>query len=352
MLKAENNADGRQKYGRDRDQERMKRSGRIRRMPALLAAALLAGSWPAAGPSLSWAMEAPGGGDPGWEYREDHHWYFVEADGSCHTGWLFYDGEWYWFDAEGRMAEGGYAHADGVRYYFFANGHMAWNQYVDLSYFDGDGQPDPDHDVRVIGTESPTSEDRDLLTDALYEVPRSWFERFVKDGWQFMFYKKKSYFEAPSTDLGIYYVYHSVDTHYQKVKFTRVESALQGFGEYVGAVSGCYEEDSPWMEGLWADHHSVQTILELPGYYADDAQFYFGRLFAAYVSGEKKEELLQAAPNACEILEEILWSQADLKTQEAKRAEREAARVQRQELEREKAEAEGYGPGYQDSLEE
>ena len=94
---------------------------------------------------------------------------------------------------------------------------------------------------------------------------------------------------------------------------------------------------------------TIKEIAQLAGVSSAAVSRY---LNGGYVSGEKKEELLQAAPNACEILEEILWSQADLKTQEAKRAEREAARVQRQEKEREKAEAEGYGPGYQDSLEE
>lgn len=65
--------------------------------------------------------------------------------------------------------------------------------------------------------------DKDLITDYLYEVPRGWQKQFVEDGWEFLFYKKKQYFSAPSTSFGIYYVRYSTDRRYKKVKFaTRI----------------------------------------------------------------------------------------------------------------------------------
>ena len=92
----------------------------------------------------------------------------------------------------------------GERYFFFSNGHMARNQH-ELKFLGRNGQEEKNHEIRVIGTERPDAEDKDLITDYLYEVPRGWLSQFVEDGWQFLFYKKKSYFEAPSTSSGIYY---------------------------------------------------------------------------------------------------------------------------------------------------
>lgn len=254
------------------------------------------------------AMDAPGSGDPRWEYREDHHWYYQREDGSVQRGWLFFEDEWYWFDAEGRMAESGFHEIDGQRYYFFSNGHMAWNQYLDLSYLDENGQPDENHDIRIAGSGTPDGEAKDLLTDYLYQIPRSWLARFAEEEWQFLFYPGKKFFEAPDTKKGIYYVYHSTDTHYKKVKFTRPEAVLQAFGEYVGFASGCYEKESAWMEELWKESKQLQPLLQLPDAYSGDAQIYFGSLFAAYVDEETRDEVLKRSPEAGRILDEILIS--------------------------------------------
>ncbi len=135
------------------------------------------------------AMDAPGSGGSNWYYSDkNHHWYYYDEDRSVHTGWLFYEGEWYWFDSDGWMEASGYANIDGTRYYFFSNGQMAYNQYVGLKYMNHDGQEQEENNIRVIGRENPTSVDRDMITDALYEVPRGWYAEFEKDGWQMMFY--------------------------------------------------------------------------------------------------------------------------------------------------------------------
>lgn len=292
------------------------------------------------------AMEAPGGGDEDWIYsEEDHGWYYREESGRLHTGWLKDEGEWYWFDGEGRMADGGEQYAGSGRYYFFPNGQMAWNQYVGMKYYDEEGQVQDDRSVRTVGSGSPSSEDKDLFSDAMYYVPRSWIAQFVKDDWQFMFYTKKKYFEAPETSAGIYYVYHDVDTRYKKIKLTRGEDALQAFGEYVGYASGCYRKDSQWMKTLWAEYPSVNAVLNIPDYYASNGRFYFGKLFGAYLNEETRDSIQRMSPKACEVMEEILHWKDDEET----RARYERARQQEQQAEAARQEQiyikEGYGPG-------
>lgn len=253
------------------------------------------------------AMDAPGSGGNNWYYSDkNHHWYYYNEDRSVHTGWLLYEGEWYWFDSDGWMEASGYANIDGVRYYFFSNGQMAHNQYVGLKYMNKDGQEQEANDIRVIGREKPTSEDRDMIADALYEVPRGWFAEFEKDGWQMMFYKQKHYFAAPDTEMGIYYVYHSVDTRYKKVKFTDTDSLLQAFGTYVGYAAGCYEEGNQLMQALWADQIALNNILNIPDYYSGDAEYYFGKLFSAFLDPVDRESMERVSPRACEIMGDIL----------------------------------------------
>ncbi len=278
----------------------------------------------------AYAMEAPGDGDLGWYYdQEFHHWYYCHEDQTIQTGWMKYHGEWYWFDGDGWMADRGNVTIDGVPYYFFLNGHMAWNQYVGMMFYGEDGRRWEKKDVRVIGRKMPDTEDRDLFSDYMYQVPRSWLARFIREDWEFMFYKQKDYFAAPSTDQGVYYVYHDVDTHYKKVKFTDVNAVLQAFGEYVGYAAGCYRKNNPRMQILWQEQPAVRSLLELPDYYADDAAFYFGKLFATYLGGEDRQELMQASPRACEVLEEILYQEEEKeegeRLRDKARQEREAA---------------------------
>ncbi len=290
-------------------------------------------------------MDAPGNGDPRWVYsQKDYHWYFYEEE-EPYTGWLKFEGEWYWFDEEGRMANGGFLDVGGVRYYFFVNGHMAHEQFVSMKYYDENGQDDPDHDVRKFGKTAITGEQRDLFSDYLYEIPRSWIARFMEEGWQMMFYTSRKYFSAPDTNQGIYYVYHSVDTHYKKLKFTDVEAVQQAFGEYVGYSAGLYKNGNVLMEQLWKDEPALAGLLEIPDYYASDAKFYFGRLFAAYLDEGKKEEIWQMSPESGEILEDILWINEDEETRNL-RKQRLTAQLEQQRQRRELGIGEyAYGPG-------
>lgn len=294
----------------------------------------------------SYGMEGPGDQDVRWVYsQKDYHWYFYETEETPHTGWLQHHGEWYWFDDAGRMAEGGFRDAGGGRYYFFINGHMAWNQFVGMKYYGQDGQNDPAHDVRLFGRETVTSEQKDLFSDYLYQVPRSWIARFMEEEWQMMFYTSKKYFSAPDTDRGIYYVNHNVDTHYRKLKFTHVDAVLQGFGEYVWYSAGLSRKNHVLMEQLWKEEPGLAGILEIPDYYASDSKFYFGKLFAAWLDGEKREKIWMAAPETGRILDEILHMHDEPELREWHRqrleAEMEAVRLRREQRTAE----EGYGPG-------
>lgn len=288
------------------------------------------------------AMDAPGSGGSNWFYSDkNHHWCYYDENQAVHTGWLFYEGEWYWFDSDGWMKAGGYANIDGLRYYFFSNGQMAHNQYVGLNYLNQDGQEQADQDIRVVGREKPTTEDRDMITDALYEVPRGWFAEFEKAGWQMMFYKQKKYFAAPDTDMGIYYVYHSVDTRYKKVKFTDTDSLLQAFGTYVGYAAGCYEEGNPMMQTLWTEQIALNNILNIPDYYSGDAEFYFGKLFAAYLDPVDRAAMEQISPQACEVMGDILHMKDAYPEVYQRQKEREAQMRQERVLK----EVEMGGPG-------
>ena len=291
-----------------------------------------------------YGMEAPGDGEQGWYYgQEKHRWCYYDDSRKPHTGWLNYNGEWYWFNQEGWVADGGATTIEGIHYYFFINGHLAWNQYVGMKFYNKDGQHQPEHDVRVVGKQNPDNEDKDLFSDYMYQVPRSWITRFAEDGWQMMFYKQKKYFQAPLTNQGIYYVYHNVDTYYKKVKFTDVDSVLQAFGEYVGYAAGCYEKDNAWMEALWEEQPALAPVLNLPDRYLDDGKFYFGKLFALYVDGGGREEVLRVSPRACEVMEEILHLHDDEETKERlKKKAREMQEAARQAAEKA---GEGGGPG-------
>lgn len=276
------------------------------------------------------AMDAPGSGGENWYYNQkNHHWYYYDNGQTIHTGWLYYEDNWYWFDDSGQMAASGYYYIDGSSYYFFTNGNMARNQYVGLQYFNADGLRQKEQDIRVIGSANPTAEDRDLITDALLEVPRGWFSQFEKDGWQFMFYKKKEYFEAPDTSQGIFYVYHSVDLNYKKVKFTDADSILQAFGEYVGYAAGLYEEDSEWMEQLWGEAVTLNAVLDIPDYYSGNTRFYFGRLFSHYLDYQGRQELFELAPDICELMGDILHLKDE--HPEYYQQEKEEARKKREE---------------------
>jgi len=275
-------------------------------------------------------MDAPGSGGENWYYNQrNHHWYYYDDEQKVHTGWLYYEDNWYWFDDSGQMAAGRYYHIDGISYYFFTNGNMARNQYVGLQYFNADGLRQEGQDFRVVGSTNPTAEDRDLITDALLEVPRGWFSQFEKDGWQFMFYKKKAYFEAPDTNQGVYYVYHSVDLNYKKVKITEADSILQAFGEYVGYAAGLYKEDSEWMDLLWGEAVTLNSMLNIPSYYSNSAQYYFGRLFAHYLDYQGRQELLELAPDVYEIMGDILHLKDEYP--EYYQKEKEESRKKRQE---------------------
>ena len=232
--------------------------------------------------------------------------YYYDKDGELHYGWLRYVGHWYYFTVLGNMVDDGYRSIDGEQYFFYNTGQLAAGTYVGLHYMDENGVHVDEHDIRLIGKGDVTMYDRDMITDALYYVPQKWVTRFVKEGWELMYYTKKKYLEAPDTDLGIYYVYHKLDPTYKKLKFTKPDDLVRGFGEYIGYTLGLYKEGNEDMAIMWGDEMTVADMEEIPNYYEDDPAFYFGILCKLYWDSETTKELQEAAPDTYAVLKDLL----------------------------------------------
>lgn len=232
--------------------------------------------------------------------------YFYDRDGELHYGWLRHQGCWYYFTSLGNAVEGGYRSIDNVNYFFYNTGQLAAGTYIGLHYMDENGLHDEEHDVRLIGKGEVTMYDRDMISDSLYFVPPKWVLKFVKDGWQLMFYTSRSYLEAPDTDLGVYYMEYDVDTTYKKLKFTDPEELVRGFGEYIGYALGLYEENNVQMDIMWKDAVTIGQMAEIPDYYDSDPGFYFGMLCQLFWDPETTAELEEAAPDTYAVLKELI----------------------------------------------
>ena len=232
--------------------------------------------------------------------------YFYDREGQLYEGWLYWRGSWYYFNHFGVMSDGGYEYINGQQYFFYNTGEMAANTYVGDQFIDEDGHSHEEYNVRLIGEDSLSMEQKDMITDAAYYVPGKWMKRFVEDGWQVMFYTKKKYFEAPDTDMGIYYTKHKLDSTYKKLKVIDPEELVEGFGEYIGYASGLYEEGNEKMEILWRDQITVEAMAEIPDYYSSDPEFYFGTMCRLYWDAETKADLEREAPESFQVLKELL----------------------------------------------
>lgn len=246
----------------------------------------------------------------GWAYdKVREKWYYYNEDGNVQKDWLYDLGSWYWFTPRGEMADSGYRTIGNAKYYFFDNGQMAANQYVGTSFLDESGQHDKRYDIVLEGKKKDiTGEEKDYITDALKNVPRGWVKYFLDHGWKIMYYTDKSYFSAPDTSEGVYYVYHKLDTSYRKLKFTDPESLTKAFGEYIGYASGCYEEDSTVAADLIQQQPFLMDYLDIPDYFDGDTPFYFGSLCKAFLEWDSKNGILEASPIAYEIMNQIVHS--------------------------------------------
>ena len=232
--------------------------------------------------------------------------YFYDRDGQLHYGWLRHQGNWYYFTTLGNLVEGGYRNIDNTNYFFYNTGELAAGTYLGLHYLDENGLHDEEHDVRLIGHGEVTIYDRDMISDSLYYVPSRWVQKFVKDGWELMFYTSRTYLEAPDTDLGVYYMKYKLDTTYKKLKFTDGEELVRGFGEYIGYALGLYDENNVQMNTMWQDAVLIGDLAEIPDYYDSDPGFYFGILCELFWDPETTGDLEEAAPETYAILKELI----------------------------------------------
>lgn len=249
----------------------------------------------------------------GWCYNDDvEKWYYFGQDGQSKKGWFQdKDGSWYWFSSRGEMVSSGYRSIDGKRYYFMDDGQMAANQYVGLFYMDENGQRDKRYDITVEGRGKDSSVPLDIrnsITEALQNVPREWIKYFVDHDWKILYYPDKNYFQAPESDGSLYYVYHKLDTSYRKLKFCEPEALTEAFGEYIGYAAGCYEKDGQLAMDMAANKGNVDDFVDVPSYYLNDMQFYFGKLVEAYLSDKyTKKTMEENSPGICALLRKVLY---------------------------------------------
>lgn len=250
----------------------------------------------------------------GWCYNDDREkWYYFNPDGTAKKGWFHdKDGSWYWFSSWGEMVSSGYKSIDGKRYYFMDNGQMAANQYVGLLYMDVNGQRDKRYDISLEGRDKDATvplDTRNAITEALKNVPREWIQYFVSHGWKILYYPDRDYFSAPESDGSLYYVYHKLDTSYRKLKFCKPEALTEAFGEYIGYAADCYGQDGDFAASMADNKGNIDNFVDVPSYYLNDKQFYFGKLVAAYLSGKDTKRAMEAdSPGVCQVLRKVLYA--------------------------------------------
>lgn len=243
----------------------------------------------------------------GWAYDADEDcWYHAEETGELTIGWLEAGGAWYWFDSKGIMYNEGFRMVSGHKFYFFENGQMAADQFVELNYYNEDGLRDRQYDVTVQGKRRPEKEEKERITEAMAEIPREWIRKFVDSGWELMFYTDKSYFSAPKTEDGIYYVYHQTDTRYKKLKFCNPDSLALAFGEYVAWETGNDKDENEFMADYAQYMMESSMISPLPSYYDGDSSMQFGHLFESYCKEEVRAEMRRLSPSLFAYMEETL----------------------------------------------
>ena len=139
-------------------------------------------------------------------------------------------------------------------------------------------------------------------------MPREWIRDFVEQGWELMYYTDKSYFSAPDTEDGVYYVRHKLDTHYKKLKFTSPGALTRAFGEYVGYRLGLYDQegDSP-VAAMAAECENVSTYTPLPSYFDDKEEAQFGLVFETFIDPENQDEFMRDAPELYAALEKLIY---------------------------------------------
>lgn len=243
----------------------------------------------------------------GWAYDDDtEQWYYLNDNGTRKTGWYETGGVWYWFDSKGIMYHSGMRMVSGHKYYFFENGQMAANKYVGTYYYGADGLRDRKYDMVIQGKRKPTEEEKNAITKAMENIPGEWIDKCLKSGWEFMYYTDKDYYSAPKTDQGIYYICHKTDTNYKKIKFTKPESLIIAFGEYIAGITGNDKDENLFMADF--QHYLMDTSLvqPLPNYFDNKSSMWFGALFECYCDPEIFYDIKEKNSALANFTEQVL----------------------------------------------
>lgn len=243
----------------------------------------------------------------GWIYNENEEvWHYAEESGRLKKGWHRGGDAWYWFNSKYEMFSGGNRMIDAHKYYFYENGQLAANQYAGLFYYDENGNRNRSYDIVVKGKRKPEEEEKAQLTKVMAELPRTWIQRFLEDGWELMYYTDKSYYAAPMTEQGIYYVYYQTDTHYKKLKFTRPEQLPMAFGEYAAYKTGNDAENNTFLADYFRYLTESSLAQGLPNYFDGNSAMQFGNLFANYCDPEIRADMQRLSPQLLKQVEQIL----------------------------------------------
>lgn len=255
----------------------------------------------------------------GWIYDEEKaEWGYADESGELHTGWLQSGDIWYWFDSSGVMYKGGDRMINGHKYYFYENGQMAADKFASMNFYNSDGVKTNSHRITIKGKRSITADEKAEITRQMAEIPSYWVRKFINDGWELMFFTDRKYFQAPSTESGIYYVYYQTDIKYKKLKITNPKDLRMAFGEYIAYKTGNYSDLKDEYTTALEVAGEYYSGRQLPSYFDSNTAMQFAASFEAWSDPLVKSKLKEEGKPMLEKLDRLFKSDSfDRKPEDA-----------------------------------
>lgn len=242
----------------------------------------------------------------GWQFcPETGAWYYYDINHSVHTGWLLDDGKWYWLVPDGAMNTQSPKVIDREEYYFHEDGSLYASEYMGFQYFDWQGRPDPEYDVRIEGdAASVTEEKKAEIGKELSRIPKGWIKKFSDDGWTWMYCPDTDWFSMAMSENGEpYYFRYKIDTGNQVIRFSDEGAVHMAFGEYMYRAewerlnAGRFQSEAAW------NPEGVRRVTGLPKKYEKEYGTVFGALFSVYLEEGGKEKIAGELPYLAWLME-------------------------------------------------
>lgn len=269
----------------------------------------MATGWKKIGNSTYYFDENTGALAKGWKTSENGRSFYYTNEGNMQRGWLSDHGNWYWFDEKGQMLRNSWKTIDGDTYYFTEDGSMAANEFAGLYYMDVNGHLDKSKSLKIALRGRVTESEEKALKRSLEKIPGGWLKDFSQKGFWIEYNTEKSYISKKTLDDGgIYYKDYSLDNGARRVRVSSPEGVLRGMGEYIGYRSGALKGESEFRSdwGFYGD--ALEDLFRFPQDFENDEKLYFAETVAWYLeNAESRKELQDAAPNLCDVLDEILY---------------------------------------------